>query len=85
MIPRRFEAEILFLNPDDAPRAAEALAAVNCDFEVDHEAIDPDSSAIFGWATGSTELDESDLADWLHAIVEPLGGDLVQWGFRRAP
>jgi hypothetical protein len=28
---------------------------------------------------------EDDIGDWLLAIVDPLGGDVVQWGFKRTP
>ena len=81
----RFEAEILFLNPNDVPPAVEALAAVGCEFEIDHDAIDPCGPTVFGMVTGTTELGENDIGDWLLAIVDPLGGDVVQWGFSRAP
>jgi hypothetical protein len=37
---QHFEAEILIHNPADVPRVIEALAAVDCEFEVDHDAID---------------------------------------------
>jgi len=77
-----FEAEILFLNPNDVPRAVEALAAVDCEFEIDHGAIE--GPTVFGWATGTTELDEDDIGAWLLAIIDPFGGDVVQWSFRRA-
>jgi hypothetical protein len=80
----QFEAEILFLDPADVPRAIEALAAAGCEFEVDHDAFDECGPTVFGWATGTTELDENDIGDWLLAIVDPLGGDVVQWGFARA-
>jgi len=77
----RFEAEILFLDPNDVPRGIEALAAAGCEFEIDHDAIDEHGPTIFGWVRGWTKLDENDIADWLLAIVDPLGGDVVQWGF----
>jgi hypothetical protein len=80
-----FEAEILFLNPADVPRAVEVLAAVGCEFEIDHDAIDDHGPTVFGWATGTTALSEDDIGDWLLAIVDPLGGDVVQWGFKRTP
>jgi len=51
-----FEAEILFLNPADVPRAVEVLAAVGCEFEIDHDAIDDHGPTVFGWATGTTAL-----------------------------
>ena len=36
---------------------------------------------VFGWTTGTTELAEDDIADWLLAIIDPLGGDVVQWAY----
>jgi hypothetical protein len=80
-----FEAEILFLDPNAVPRGIEALAAAGCEFKIDHDAIDPLGPTVFGWVSGVTELNEDDLGDWLLAIVDPLGGDVVQWGFTRAP
>jgi hypothetical protein len=85
MTRNHFEAEILFLDPDDVPRAVEALAAVGCKFEIDHDAVDPCGPTVFGWVTGTTELGENGLGDWLAAIVDPLGGDVDAWGFRRHP
>jgi hypothetical protein len=72
----RFEAEILFLNPNDVPPAVEALAAVGCEFEIDHDAIDPCGPTVFGWVAGATELSEDDIGDWLLACVMPNGKPL---------
>src|SRR5215813_5512478 len=83
MTLNRFEAEILFLNPNDVPRAIGALAAVGCEFEIDHGAIDDHGPTIFGWATGTTELSVHDLGDWLASIVEPFGGDVCEWGYAK--
>jgi hypothetical protein len=77
----RFRAEVLFTDPNDVPRAVKALAAVGCEFAIDHDAVDPCGPTVFGWATGTTELGENDIGDWLLAIVDPLGGDVVQWRF----
>jgi len=81
----RFEAELCFLDPNTVPRAVEALAAVGCEFEIDHDAIDDCGPTVFGTVVGVTELSEDDIADWLLAIVDPLGGDVMQWGFTQAP
>jgi hypothetical protein len=76
----RFEAEVLFLNPNDAPRAVAALAAVDCEFEIDHDAIEDDSVTIFGWVTGITEVGENDIGAWLYTtVVARFGGDVIQW------
>jgi len=45
--------------------------------------IDDCGPTVFGWTTGSTELSEDDLADWLLAIVDPLGGDVIEWGYAK--
>jgi len=57
----RFEAEILFLNPDDAPQGIAALAAAGCEFEYDPNAIDDHGPTVFGTVTGTTELAENKL------------------------
>jgi len=80
-MPReQFKAEILFLDPADVPRATEALAAVNCNYEVDPNAID-DYPTVFGMVIGETALALDELSDWLMRIVEPLGGDVVEWNY----
>jgi len=77
---KQFEAEILFLDPIDVPRATEALAALGCEYKVDPDAIDDYGlPTVWGRVTGATELDELALGDWLSGIVDPLGGDVVEW------
>jgi hypothetical protein len=78
-----FKAEVCFLDPNVVPQAVEALAAAGCEFEINHDAIDDCGPTVFGWTTGSTELSEDDLADWLLAIVDPLGGDVIEWGYAK--
>jgi hypothetical protein len=77
---KRFAAEVLFLNPDDVPRAVEALAAADCEFTYDPESIDPCGPTVFGMVTGTTELDEDAVGHWVAAIIRP-GGDVVQWAY----
>ena len=77
---RRFSAEILFLDPDDVPRAIEALVAVGCEFELNPDAIDECGPTVFGNVTGMTELDEDDIGQWVLNIIEPFNGDVVEWG-----
>jgi hypothetical protein len=78
---KRFAAEVLFPNPNNVPRATEALAAVDCEFEVDHDAIDDDGPTVFGMVTGMTKLDENDIGKWLFSVINRFGGDVVQWGY----
>ena len=33
--------------------------------------------------TGTTDLDEKKLFDWLLGIIDPLNGDVVEWGLVR--
>ena len=79
MTKQQFEAEILFLYPDDVAPAVAAIVAADVEFKVDPTAIDEHGPTVFGWATGTTELDENALGDWLSALVDPLGGDVVTW------
>jgi hypothetical protein len=81
MTGKRFAAEVLFLNPSDIPRIVEALAAVNCELEIDRDAIDDCGPTVFGMVIGVTELDENKIGTWLGRILWPLGGDVVQWRF----
>ena len=79
----RFEAEmaeIQFLNPDQAPHGIAALAAADCEFEYDPDAIDECGPAVFGLVTGVTELDEDALWDWLDNIIEPFSGETLELG-----
>jgi hypothetical protein len=78
---QRFAAEVLFLDPADVPCATEALAAANCEFAIDHDAIDEYGPTVFGMLTGTTELDLHPLGDWLLDLVRPLGGDVVEWAY----
>jgi hypothetical protein len=78
---KRFAAEVLFLDPNDVPRATAALIAVDCEYEVDHDAIDPYGPTVFGMVTGTTELGEVEVGHWVGDIVGPLGGDVVEWRY----
>jgi len=80
----KFEAEILILDPANVSRATEALAAVDCEFEINHGAINPYCPTVFGKVTGTTELGDNAVFDWLQAIVEPLDGDVYECGLVRA-
>jgi hypothetical protein len=85
MASQKFQAEVLFLDPANVARATEVLTWFDCNFEIDRDAVDPCGPTVFGWVTGTTELEENDIGDWLLAIVDPLGGDVVEWGFGRRP
>jgi hypothetical protein len=76
----RFTAEVLFLNRNDVPRAVEALAAADYEFEYTADAID-DCGTVFGWVTGVTNLDSDRLAEWLDGIIGLFSGSVIGWGF----
>jgi hypothetical protein len=78
---KRFAAEVLVLWPRDLPRVVEALAAVDCELEIDHSLIDEHGPTLFGFCTGNTELPEGDIGSWLTSIIWPLGGDVVEWSY----
>jgi hypothetical protein len=75
-----FACEVLFLSPNDVARATEALAAVGCKYEIDPDA-NGDPPTVFGMVTGTTELAENAIGDWLLDILWPLGGDVVEWSY----
>jgi hypothetical protein len=77
---RRFSARVLFRKPNGAARAIEALAAADCEFEIDHDMIDDRGPTIFGEITGNTSLDLDGLCDWLKGIIVPLSGEVAEWG-----
>src|SRR5205814_1390761 len=78
---KRFTAWILFLDPNDAPGAIATLLTAGCEFQYDPDAIDDYGPTVFGTVTGTTELDENGLYDWLMDIIGPLTGDVAEWGF----
>jgi hypothetical protein len=81
--PERFEAEIMFLDPCDPFHGIRALAAAGCKFEYYPDAIDEWGPTVFGMVTGTTELDEDALPDWLMSIIDQFSGDVLEWGLVR--
>jgi hypothetical protein len=77
-----FAAEVLFLNPDDVPAAAKALAAAGLDLKIDPDATD-DWPTAFGFATGLTTLPLNDIGEFVLKIIWDLGGDVVEWNYGR--
>ena len=45
---KRFWIEVLFRDPAEVPRAIEALAAADCEFEYDPDIVDDYGPAVFG-------------------------------------
>jgi hypothetical protein len=60
------------------------LEELGLDFETDYDAVDIYSATVFGRVRGTTALDENDIARWLIAIIDPFGGDVVEWGYVRS-
>jgi hypothetical protein len=79
---RRMSAEILFLNPNDVSSGCAEL--IERDFAV--EALDGDDwidecgPTVFVRARIITDIGEDHFLDWVQAIVEPLGGDVMEAG-----
>jgi hypothetical protein len=78
---RRFSAEIVILHPRYLPRIAEALADVDLELTVNHEAIDLYGPAQFATVIGNSTLEEGAIGDWLLEIIRPCGADLYEWGY----
>jgi hypothetical protein len=79
--PKRFCAEVLLANFNRVAPAAEALAAAGCEYEIDHDAIDPDGPAVFGLITGVSSLPEGEIGLWLTSVLRGCGADIVEWGY----
>jgi len=79
-MPKRFAAEILVRDIADLPRVRAALAAVGCSYEIDTDA-NGDPPTVFGMVTGTTELKQDAIGDWLLDIVWPVGGNVVEWSY----
>jgi hypothetical protein len=79
--PKRFCAEVLLANFNRVAPAAEALAAAGCEYEIDHDAIDPDGQAVFGLVTGVSSLPEGEIGLWLAGVLRGCGADIVEWGY----
>jgi hypothetical protein len=76
---RRMEAEILFLDPDDVGPGSAALVEHGFKVEV-LDYIDDYGPTVWIKAEVTSELGESRFLDWVHGIVEPLHGDVVEAG-----
>jgi hypothetical protein len=81
-IKHRFAAEVIFPNPCALAAAAVALAKLELACKRDPDARDP-AGTDYVWAmvSGSTELAEDAIAEWLSPLVWPFGGDIVEWGY----
>lgn len=87
MSKQRMVAEILFLNPDHVSPAVAALVDQGFDDveildwkDVTDDEVRP-TVWIYAWTT--SELNDWDFSLWTGAIVQPLGGDVVEAGFSK--
>jgi hypothetical protein len=81
-----FAAEVIFTNSNDVPNVRAVLADADCELEIDYDAIDDESSYLFGMITGTSALPEVKIGRWLAALVANALSqghhmDLVEWGY----
>jgi hypothetical protein len=77
----RFEAEVLFLDPDGVSSAVAALASQGLEFKRDLDAVDECGPTVFGMVTGTTELREDDIPQFVDGIISPFSGDVSEWSY----
>jgi hypothetical protein len=86
---RNMQAEIIFLNPDDLTPATAKLIESDFDVEFLDDWFDDDGPAVWIYARTVSDLDPSSFFDFVKALIEPVGGDVVQagyaWSSRGAP
>ena len=73
-------AEIIFLDPADVTESVAELIERDFEIEVLDDWIDDDGPAVWIKASAVTQLDVSAFFASVKAIVEPLGGDVVEAG-----
>jgi hypothetical protein len=78
---KKFAADVLFLDPANVAPAVAALASFGFHFKSNPDAVDPCGPTVFGMLRGTTTLSEDDLGDQLLRIIDPFGGDVIEWGF----
>ena len=78
-MPQKMEAEVLFLDPNDVGPGSAALVARGFDVEV-LDWVDPGGPTVWVEARITTDIAEEGFLDFVHKIVEPLHGDVVEAG-----
>jgi hypothetical protein len=82
MTPKRFAAEVIFPNPAALDDAAIALAKLELTCKRDPDARDPaGTDCVWAMVSGITDLAENTITDWLDPLVQPFGGDIVEWKY----
>jgi hypothetical protein len=76
---RRFEAEILFLHPNDVDPCAAVLNERGFDVEVLNW-IDPCGPTVWIKARITADITEVFFFDWVRHLVGPFNGDLIEAG-----
>jgi hypothetical protein len=74
---QRMQADIVFHDPGDVSAATAALIELDFDVQILEDMIDDYSPAVFVRATVVTEIEERNFFDWLQAIIDPLGGEVL--------
>jgi len=82
---RKMLAQVMFLEPDDLPCGSAEL--IEHGFEVGYldDWMDDYSRAVWINVWTLCELDASSFFDWVEAIVEPLGGEVLEAGLAAPP
>ena len=75
----RMVAEVIFHDPNDLTPATCELMELDCDVEV-LPLIDDCGPAVWVMVRTVLRLDDIAFSHWIHGIVEPLGGDLLEAG-----
>jgi hypothetical protein len=75
-------AEVIFHNPNDVAPATATLIELDCAVEV-LDLIDDFSPAVWVLVRTVSRLSDFAFFDWIHGILEPLGGYLLEAGLER--
>ena len=82
---RQMLARVIFLDPNDLNRGSAELIEHDFDVEYLDDWIDDYGPAVWVKARTLSDLDDFSFLDWVQAIVEPFGGDVVEAGLAAAP
>jgi len=81
----RMYGQVLFSDGDDLDGAIAAIRAQGFEADIEHviDEDDPDGCppTIFVAVTGTSELRDGQFLNWLSAVVEPFGGNVMEAGY----
>ena len=78
---QKMEAEIVFHSPHDVNGGLATLIENDFSCEILEDMIDEFSPAVFVRVRGLSELSDSDFFNSLEALIEPVGGEVLEAGF----